>query len=327
MQYKSRSADVSRKMVKLFQIVLDPPQSSNDYDANSEVTGYVHLVTNEAKSDYNTIVVSLKGHATVQWSEGCIVQRTYHACENFIAKNTILWSKENVPEHHLAPGTHNFKFSLRFDSGSQSGLLPSSLRDAHGSIVYKLEAVITKTASLKAHKKFEIELPFKAIKDLNCIQGIMEPKIAQVDKNLCCICCVSGPVSLTARILRIGFCIGIDAVPYEIYVENGSDRDISYLVVTLSKQTVYNVSQPPRSRIENENIQVDFIKTTIRPDESSSLKPPPLPLSNTDLVPSIDTSRIIELNYYLKVEAEIHGAVNPFVQFKLVLGNIPLKSH
>ena len=55
-------------MVKEFQVVLTPPPQ-NVYHANSDVTGYVHLVTDEAKSGYKSIEITLRGYAKVRWSE------------------------------------------------------------------------------------------------------------------------------------------------------------------------------------------------------------------------------------------------------------------
>ena len=55
-------------MVKEFRVVLAPPPQ-NGYVTNSEVTGHVVLVTDEAKSGYKTIEVTLKGYGKVRWSE------------------------------------------------------------------------------------------------------------------------------------------------------------------------------------------------------------------------------------------------------------------
>ena len=55
-------------MVKDFRVVLAPLPDGYVKD-NSDVTGHVMLVTDEAKSGYKAIEVSLQGYATVRWSE------------------------------------------------------------------------------------------------------------------------------------------------------------------------------------------------------------------------------------------------------------------
>ena len=81
---------------------------------NSDVTGHVLLVTDEAKSgSYKAIEVSLKGHATVRWSEthGSGDSRrtvTYYSHEDYIANTAaVLWSKENAPDGQIAAGSHH----------------------------------------------------------------------------------------------------------------------------------------------------------------------------------------------------------------------------
>ena len=60
-----------------------------------------------------------------------------------------------------------------------------------------------------------------------------------MEKTLCCLCCASGPISLTARVPRTGFCVDRDVIPFEVDIENGSNRQIRQLVAQLQKQVVY----------------------------------------------------------------------------------------
>ena len=87
-------------MVKEFRVVLAPPLQ-NGYITNSEVTGHVVLVTDEAKSGYKAIEVTLKGYATVRWTETIgnarIDVNTYYSHEVYIANTAVLWSIRIVP--------------------------------------------------------------------------------------------------------------------------------------------------------------------------------------------------------------------------------------
>ena len=54
-----------RAIMKEFRVVLAPLPDNGYLAANSDVTGHVLLVTDEAKSGYKAIEVTLKGYATV----------------------------------------------------------------------------------------------------------------------------------------------------------------------------------------------------------------------------------------------------------------------
>ena len=118
-------------MVKDFRVVLDPPPQ-NGYVPNSDVTGHVLLVTDEAKSGYQAIEVSLKGYATVQWSStqssGNSQQTvTYHSHEDYVAKTAVLWSKHSAPGGQIAAGSYQFPFSLKFQANDPRSPPPSFL--------------------------------------------------------------------------------------------------------------------------------------------------------------------------------------------------------
>ena len=103
-----------------------------------------------------------------------------------------------------------------------------------------MEAVLIKTATLIFNNRFSVELPYFTVADPNITPGVLEPKLLQVQKTLCCLCCASGPISITARISRSGFCIGVgDSIPLEMDVENGSNRQIRQLQAILIRQVTY----------------------------------------------------------------------------------------
>ena len=313
-------------MVKEFQVVLTPPQNPNV--ANPNVTGYVHLITDEAKSGYKSIEITLRGYATVRWSEqrGSGENRytvTYSSREDYLGQTVVLWSKETAPGHQLAPGSYQFQFSLRFPGNPSD--LPPPFQGSFGRIVYELQGVIVKTAALKFNKKSTVELPafLPALVDPNVVPNVLEPKILQVQRTLCCLCCESGPISITARIPRKGFCIGVDAIPFEADIENGSNRRVRYLQAKLLKR----VSYAAEGHFHSEQMTVASVNSDpIQPGRSLSWKPSPLAIPAT-LLPTFSNCRIIELRYCLRVEAVISGAFNPCVDFDhLFLGNVPLNN-
>ena len=310
--------------MKDFRVVLDPLPDGYVKD-NSDVTGHVLLVNDEAKSGYKAIEVSLKGYATVQWSEerGSGDSRhtvTYYSHEDYIANTAVVWSNENAPDGQIAAGSHQFPFSLRFQADVP---LPPSFIGRAGQIIYEVEAKLVKTATLKFNTKYSVELPYFTVADPNLTPGVLEPKLLQVQKTLCCLCCASGPISITARIPRSGFCIGVgDSIPLEVDVENGSNRQIRQLQAILVRQVTYTANGGGKTT-ESKNVLRVNSGTNIQPGSSSSWIPPPLSIPNTDA--SMTTCKIIVLDYFLIVQASISGVIfPPHVKFELFLGNVPL---
>ena len=194
-----------------------------------------------------------------------------------------------------------------------------------GKIVYEVKAVIIKTAALKFNTKFAVELPYSPAiaADPSLTPGVLEPKILQVQKTLYCLCCASGPISMTARIPRSGYCIGVgDTIPLEVDIENGSSRQIRQLQAILIRVVTY-IAQG-HHRPEPKKLLDVSSGTPIQPGSSSTWKPPPLSIPDTE--PSIATCKIINLAYILTVRAIIFGAINnlPNVSFNLFLGNVPV---
>ena len=165
---------------------------------------------------------------------------TYYSHEDYIANTAVLWSNDSAPGGQIAAGSYQFQFSLRFQA--DGGPLPPSFHGTVGKIVYEVEAVIIKTAALKFNTKFAVELPYSPAiaADPSLTPGVLEPKILQVQKTLCCLCCASGPISITARIPRSGYCIGVgDTIPLEVDIENGSSRQIRQLQAILIRMVTY----------------------------------------------------------------------------------------
>ena len=132
-------------------------------------------------------------------------QRTYYSHEDFIYQTVIVWSRDNAPNHELSPGSYQFPFALTFQPSGRP--LPPSFDGTVGHIRYKIEATIVKASALKRNKRITEQIAVAPVVDPNVVQNLRLPKVLQVEKTLCFLCCASGPISLTARVPRTGFCI------------------------------------------------------------------------------------------------------------------------
>ena len=308
-------------MVKEFQLFITPPPRGVFV---SDITGHVLVVTEEAKQGYKCIQVTLRGYADVRWSEsygsgGNQTTVTYHSHEDFFYQTVILWSRENALNHELSPGSYQFLFALTLQPSGRP--LPPSFEGTVRHIRYEIEATIVKASALKRNKRITAQVAVAPVVDPNIVQNVRLPKVLQVEKTLCCpVCCASGPITLTARVPRTGFCIVQDAIPFEVDVENGSNRRIRQLVAQLQKQVVYTAQGHQQYSIKT---VAGVASDPIEPGNTRSWRPPPLPVPATE--PTIVSCSIVQVNYYLKIKASISGAINPHVDFDLFLGNVPLR--
>ena len=306
-------------MVKEFQLFITPPPRGGFV---SDITGHVLVVTEEAKQGYESIEVTLRGYADVWWSESSGDNRrsvTYHSHEDYICQNIHLWSSETAFNHELSPGSYQFPFAFSLQSSGRP--LPPSFEGYVGHIRYEIEATIVKASALKRNKRITSRVAVTSVVDPNIVPNVRLPKVLQVEKTLCCLCCASRPISLTARIPRAGFCIIQDATPFEVDIENGSNRQIRQLVAQLQQRVVYTAQGHHQHSIKT---VARVASDPIEPHSSRSWRPPPLPVPATEPTIGITRCYIIQVNYYLKIKASISGAINPHVDFLLFLGNVPL---
>lgn len=307
-----------------FLIKLEKP--SNEAHIG-EVRGTVVLETKKNKK-YKSIKVKIRGEATTEWEERVREgeeERTieYKSSKKYAKKSIVLWKNDDAPDNCLEEGDHKFPFTLPLE-----GVVPSSYKGQHGSIEYEVTAVIAKSKPGKDKKKVRMHVPVHELLDLNSLPDVREPKIKQVEKTLCCLCCASGPISMSARIPRTGFFCGKDRIPLEVEIENGSSRPVDKVTAEIKKEVHFTAeAKEPGggpfggSRHQYETL-VEISSDAVEPGNSLSWSPDNLMMPSTD--PTISNCSIISVKYYLKVEAAISFAVDAAVTFPLTIGTVPL---
>ena len=172
---------------------------------------------------------------------------------------------------------------------------------------------------MRTSKRISEQVVIASVVDPNTVPDVELPKVLQVEKIFCCLCCASGPVSLTARVPRTGYCVNQDAISFEVDIENGSNKRIRRLVAQLQRRVFYTARNYHKvEAITLEEVSSDPIDVGC----SLSWRPPPLLVPATE--PTIANSSMIRVNYYLKVQASITDNNNLHVDFALFLGNVPL---
>ena len=136
-------------------------------------------------------------------------------------------------------------------------------------------------------------------------------------KQVGCLCCVSGNIEFTVNIPRTGFCINGDSIPLSVTVENGSGRSIT-MRAEISKQVTFYARG---SRRFNRNTIALVGSEPILPHSTDTWNPVNFIVPMVE--PTISESRIINVEYMLKVWAVVPYALNPTVRIPILLGNVP----
>ena len=302
-------------MVQDFKVILNqPPQQS--YFPGSEVSGIVSFQVTEAKR-YSYVKISLLGGAHVAWSvtTGSGDHQTTHyysANRDYINLQTVVWSHYN--DGVLYPGPYSFPFQFMIPNQR----LPPTFGkkpNLHNGIRYEVEGRIG-TGVPKHDHVIHAEFPLSEVVDTN-IPQLQEPARATVTKTVCCWCCASGPITLTAEIPRTGFCIG-EVIPLNVHLENGSSRQIR-LSVTFQQRVVYRAQG--RHRYGSDQV-LRLLSGPMQP-RTPTLWSPGDELIIPLIEPTLTSCDIINIGYFLKVSAHIPGAIRSSVDIPIRIGNVP----
>ena len=212
-------------MVKVFNISLEPPTSPNGYLSGSNISGKVVVVNDQAKN-YKQIGVSFVGSGKVEWTVGNGEEsETHKAKEEYLCESEIVWGGVlgEGQSGTLSAGRHEFPFTFYIPESC-----PSSYETDGGSsrldvwIRYVLTARISTKGALKADHTAEkrITVVQEFIQQTNS-----EPIRRENLGSEGCLCCVSGPVALTAELPYSSFMVG-ERIPLSISVENTTTHDL-----------------------------------------------------------------------------------------------------
>ena len=305
--------------LKLFVINL----SGNDsvYFAGSNVEGSVSLEISEPKKTQGISIV-FSGKAYVHWTEQRTTgtgdderTETVHYSDSQILVNDVfiqLWGN-GKDSQELAAGKYEFPFKFQLPSNLA---LPTSFESNTGYIRYSLLARISR--SWKFDHTTTRAITVNEIVDVNTAQ-LMAPLSSSNEKTLCCLCCASGPLSLSVQTDRGGYCPG-ESIAISTEGENHSNRGVTSVRATLKKIVVYYAEG---NRQESSKLIQRIESPGIEPGASSNWSNELLPIPAT--VPSINSCRILKLSYVLTVTFEIPRAVDLHVTIPITIGNIPFR--
>ncbi|MBN3308249.1 ARRD3 protein, partial [Amia calva] len=211
-------------------ISYDALNESNTFSRGDVISGRVTFdVSKEIKVEYLT--VSAKGKASVHWTESHNDRTISYNAEEMYFKLKHIFIQQSSEQNTLQPGTHVYSFSFQIPMIE----LPSSFEGKDGKVVYQLEAKLHRPWHLPKtfFKEFTIINPV----NIQCPE-LLAPQMASKNKTVCCLCCASAPISLSARIERRAYTLG-ESIRIFAEIENGSTRTIRPKVHIQQKQTFY----------------------------------------------------------------------------------------
>ena len=283
--------------------------------SGQRLTGSLELTLAEPKS-YKLIQIRLYGHAHVHWTEShprgnnTTEIINYTGNETHVDLTAVLWKSEQAPKGKIGPGSFRFPFQFTIPPNC-----PSSYHGSVGYIQYYVTGHIG-TGLFKFDRRINVPIQICQIININKPQ-LLAPVRQTVNKQIGCLCCVSGHIDFTINLPRSGFCINGDRVPLSVAVENGSGRRIT-MRAEISKQTTYTVKGNHRF---NRSIIAQASSQVILPRSSQTWSPENFIMPAVET--SLTTSRMISIKYTLRVWAVVPFAFNPSLTIPIVLGNVP----
>ena len=304
-----------------FYIYLNSNQDT--FFVGYPITGFVIVEVTKPKRT-RFIQIRLVGTAKTHWTE----TETYTNEKNETKTRTVSYSDNaKIIDETLnlwtpppgagvlLPGRYSFPFSFTIPVNSAT---PPTFKAEHGEIKYYLTAELDRPGVRFNHRTYR---PITMIDfvDTNMPQYLNEVSTLQT-KTMCCLCCKSKPINLSARIPASAWCPG-EIVPVEVTVENGSNKQMNGIIAAIDRSVTFKA----RSRSKYINDRLTSVKLDDHIDPESKLVQT-LYLRVPPCCPSfgMHSGRIIELSYVLKVTLRLPaGSFNLHAKLPIVVGSIP----
>ena len=305
-------------MVKVFEIVLDPPASPSGYLSGSTLSGTVVVETGEPKS-YKQIQVAISGTGKVEWTVGGGEDSEIHrAREEYVKESVTLWTSSSVEggeDGMFSAGRHEFPFTFSLPASCPSSYETKRVSSAKAWVRYVVAGRIGTAGALKADHT--VEVPVTVRKQVSVNQAsFLEPVKRWTQESVGCLCCVSAPVIMTVELPRSGFALG-ERIPLTVNLENGSSRNIHVMAV-LSKKTTYKADgnvlrRPPLGILRERSMQ-------FRARSTGEWTPQALIVPDTQMT-MVTPGGMISISYELSVEVGLLLGQRMAITVPLTIGD------
>ncbi|XP_072022759.1 arrestin domain-containing protein 3-like [Amphiura filiformis] len=322
--------------LKVFEVVFNDEDPL--YRAGDLVSGHVRLLLSEPKDAVRGICIKFKGYSKTYWKEketsGVDESErtrsvTYLSKEFYFHEQLIILGKDetatdgNAAKIVLHAGEHLFPFSFRIPIKP----LPHPFEGFYGQVRYKVTAKIDRPA--KSHYKTQtLFCIIGAGIDLNTKPDSQIPSIGEDEKSVCCMCCVTGPIKVSAQTNKSCYVPG-EFIWVSGVIQNQSSREVIDVTAKLV-QTVICLARREVSGRPHTRSQVRVISKVKCEgcDEYSKVSFSRKPL----LIPSCPPSGLIacgliDIQYHVKFDADIgRTPLDTYIYLPITIGTVPRSS-
>ena len=241
--------------------------------------------------------------------------------------------QQSIQSRELGPGRHKFPFIICL---SKNLTLPTLfeytehspfMSQLSGYIRYMLAAGVSVTSG-------QTHIAVKGITIINNIDvntpRLLRRVLSSNEKTVCCLCCASGPISLTVSTDRSGYCSG-ESIRINVDAENHSNRRIVEIRASL-KQTKMFYGNPQwhglfrslvLSRLPPKTYRTEKIIKTIESSVDTQNMLLPIPLTAPTITSSTCSGN--QIFYTLDVFLVLRNAWDLHVELPVVVGTIPFR--
>ncbi|XP_069481159.1 arrestin domain-containing protein 4 [Ambystoma mexicanum] len=294
--------------VKAFTVLLLEDEGRPGYADGDLMRGQVMLELNSELS-FLALRLQARGGVQLSWPESGHGAPAEEEAEYLNLTHTLKGEDAEEGLVTLLAGKHEFPFSFQLPHAS----LVTSYTGRYGSIQYYLRAALEQPSA-------PVQSVLREFQVLSHIDVNSPPLLTPVsrckEKTVGCSFFASGPVSLSAKIERKGYCNG-EAIPIYAEIENCSSRLIVPKAAIFQTQTYRSNGKSKTIRQMLSNVRGNHIASGSTDSwNGKTLKIPPV-------TPSILDCGLIRVEYCLAVYIHIPGSKKLMVELPLVIGTIP----
>lgn len=265
--------------------------------------------------------VELKGVVFVKWKtttfddDGNEVVVVHTDKEKIIDKDTTLFGDSEDDKKKHEGGQHEYPFSFELPKDLPSSFEHKGYVKAY--VRYYLEAKIERPWSFD-HKVVR-PLIINGLVDCNkefYAVGVEGENLKEVG----CLCCSSGTVSMQCRTNRSAFCPG-ECILLNGKFVNNLDKDLDNVKAKLMQEIRFKAEDGEE---QSETIKISKLKGSEMEKEGGTATWENQHFYVPTLPPTMSTKKnIIQIRYWVEIEIDIPMAFDPTIHLPITIGTIP----
>ena len=303
-----------------------PRNRGGVFHGGDKLMGVVRIMINGNPERIRDVKMCYKGqcetHITRLESTGQLPPNPQHKMANY--RSTEVYLNHNTylcggpgSEFELEPGYFEYPFQLTLPLN-----LPPSFEGSHGKVRYMIKASIKRRGKIdhETVRTFRVS----NVIDLNLeSQRYFQPFLGERHKTLCCLWCMSGPISATLKLSRTAFVPG-ETISILAEADNKSGRKVRSSSIKLFQRVKYIAEG--RSQVDTSCL-AKISKGSIEPGDSEVWNdrfrlPAAMPPSG------MRGCRYIDVSYYLRFEVDPGlMAFDLDIDVPLLIGTVPLRAN